>query len=175
MRIKLVLMITTLVLLFIVVGCTKSGPVCGNKVCELKEDCNNCIKDCSCKSSESCQENGVCLSEVCGDDVCSVSEKSSLSCCQDCGCSNDLICNKANQQCQEKSQIDDDKIQQIAQDYLSNNKLSGKIVGIQDTYYKEQTVKQVTIDCRTITYPMICKIILFIDNNGKVVEETRTT
>lgn len=175
MRIKSFIILASIILLFILVGCGKRGPVCGNNICEIKEDCNNCIKDCGCKSGESCQDNGICLSQVCGDDICSASEKNSQSCCQDCGCPNDLICNKVNQQCQEKSPISEDNILRIAEDYLSNNSINGKVVGIQDTYYKEQTVKQVTIDCRTITYPMICKIILFIDNNGKVIEETRTT
>jgi len=173
MKFKLFIGLLILTILLIN-GCIKKSPVCGNNICELQEDCNSCIIDCSCNFNEFCDDTGVCRSEACGDDICSLSEKDSKNCCQDCGCEKGMICNKINQQCQAKAEISEADTKKIIEDYMKQNKIEGKIIGVQDTYHKEKAVKQVSIDCRTPTYPIMCKIILFVDKEGKIIEEVRT-
>ena len=29
-------------------------PICGNNICELTEDCNNCVEDCGCLENQYC-------------------------------------------------------------------------------------------------------------------------
>ena len=144
---------------------------CGNSICELTEDCNNCGADCGCTGDEFCDDLGICREEVCGDDICSSDEQGS--CCEDCGCPGDQICNKNTQECQEKSTADDTFITQIVNDYMQENSVTGTIESIIDAYYGDKMVKQVLIDCTQEGDPVSCSIILFIDDDGTILEEYR--
>lgn len=54
-------------------------------------------------------------------------------------------------------------------------KVEGKIKVVKDAYYKERTIKEITIDCtdEDMSYP--CEIILFVDENGEILDEMRTS
>ena len=170
-----------LVVIIILSGCTQNTKtprevnVCGDGICGVTEDCNTCIKDCACDSSQYCDANGVCKAPVCGDGICSATENESQSCCEDCGCIGDKICNKVTGTCQDKAIISDDTIREIATQYMRDNNISGNVTTIVDVYYKNQTVKQVNIDCKTsnVLYP--CMVYLYVDSSGKVLESAATS
>jgi len=147
--------------------------VCGDGVCGVTEDCEVCPEDCGCNPGEYCDEIGVCRKDVCGDEICSPIENRTQSCCEDCGCPSDKICNKVTQTCQERPSISDEDVKIIVETYLRTNNINGRIVNIVDTYYKNETVKQVNIDCKTQELPYPCLITLFISNEGKILEELR--
>jgi len=149
--------------------------ICGDGVCGLSEDCNNCVKDCVCEVGKYCSSIGICKIEVCGNGVCSKDEKLSDSCCEDCGCKENEICNKVTQKCQIKSTISEEDVRNITSNYLQENNIEGQIINIIDAYYKEQTIKQVSIDCGTSEIPYPCQITLFIDDFGKILEEMKTS
>jgi len=153
------------------IDCGACPTVCGNNICELTEDCSNCIKDCGCAGDKYCDNIGICRSLVCGDDTCSDDEIDS--CCEDCGCLEGEICNENIQVCQE---IVEDEIDftEIVNTYMEENSIEGTITKISDEYYGEQIVKQASIDCGTSGIPYPCQIILFIDNDGTILEEMRT-
>jgi len=179
---KELMLIGMLILIFVIVWIvqqtpktTKEANVCGNKICEVSEDCNNCPSDCGCKPNEYCSSTGICRANVCGDGICSEQERQAATCCEDCGCPSDKVCNKFTQQCQEKTTITETQINNIVKTYLLNKSINGTVVQIVDTYYANQTVKQVTVDCRTQNLPYPCQIILFVDNSGNIVKEEKTT
>jgi len=151
-----------------------SSAICGNKICEVSEDCNSCQVDCGCKQNQYCSLNGLCRANVCGDGICSEQEKTSAKCCEDCNCSSVQICNKFTQQCQEKTTITKTQINNIVNTYLMNKSINGTITKIIDTYYANDTVKQVAIDCKPQNLPYPCQIILFVDNNGNIIKEEKT-
>lgn len=182
MRKELMLLVIGIVLVIFISGCIKQTPksikevnVCGDGVCGATEDCKVCPEDCGCKSGEYCDEVGICRKDVCGDEICSPNENQTQSCCEDCGCPDDKICNKVTQSCQERATISEENIRKIASDYLSENNINGTIREIIDAYYKNETLKQVNIDCRMkeISYP--CAIVLYINNKGKIIEAIRTS
>ncbi|MBU4242108.1 MAG: hypothetical protein KKF52_02645 [Nanoarchaeota archaeon] len=174
---KIIFLIIIFVLL-VIAGCKyqqlKDLNICGDGTCTLTEDCRTCPSDCACSSDESCDSFGVCRKAVCGDEICSEEEKSSNSCCEDCGCEDGKICNKVIQKCQEKIEVNEEIIENIVNKYLSENKIEGKIKKTIDAYYKEQIIKKVTIDCGKKELPYPCEIILFINEKGEIVEEVRT-
>jgi hypothetical protein len=166
------------IVLIILSGCTnqtKNLNKCGDGICTLTEDCNNCAKDCGCINNQFCSDNGICKKAVCGDGICSQDEKINNICCEDCGCGNSQICNKINQKCQNSIQLDGNAINKTVNDYLIKNNLTGKIKKIVDAYYKEQTIKEITIDCGTegLSYP--CEIVLFINEKMEILEDRRTS
>lgn len=171
-----------LILVVVVGGCTQESPksiketnVCGDGICGATEDCNNCVEDCMCKSGEYCSDNGICRSDVCGDEICSFEENRTQTCCEDCGCLLNKICNKVTQICQDKATISEEKIRKIADDYMVDNEITGTITGIKDTYYKDEILKQINIDCRAEEIPYPCAIVLYIDGSGEIVEDMRTS
>ncbi len=148
---------------------------CGDNICSLTEDCNTCVEDCACKSDESCTDVGICKKEeMCGDEICSEQEKINDDCCEDCGCDEDKICNKITQKCQEKIIVSDDIINNIVQDYLAENSLTGTIKKTTDSYHGQQIIKAVSIDCKEPEAEYPCEIILFINEEGKIIDEMRT-
>jgi hypothetical protein len=152
----------------------KEANVCGDGICGATEDCNNCPQDCGCKSGEYCSNIGICRENVCGDGVCSNEENMTHNCCEDCSCTFDKICNKVTENCQEKINISEGDVTKIANDYMNKNSINGTIIEITDAYYKNETIKQVNIDCRTKEIPYPCQIVLYINSTGKIVEEMRT-
>jgi len=178
---KELILIVILTLLIVISGCIKQEPksikeanICGDNICGATEDCNNCEKDCKCKSNEYCSDIGTCRKSVCGDETCSSEENITQSCCEDCGCPSNKICNKIIQTCQEKAVISEEDVRKVANDYLNKNNINGTIIEIIDTYYKNETIKQVNIDCKTEEIPYPCQIILYINDKGEIVEEIRT-
>lgn len=171
-----------LVLVIIISGCIQQAPksikeanVCGDGICGATEDCNNCVEDCGCEPSKYCSDIGICRTGVCGDEICSPEENRTQNCCEDCGCQDNKICNKATQTCQEKPTISDEDVEKIAEDYMNRNNITGTITDIIETYYKNETLKQVSIDCSTKDIPYPCAVVLYIDNEGKIVEDMRTS
>lgn len=161
--------------IILVSGCSQKDPnICGDDICTLTEDCNNCIQDCACKTGEYCDEIGLCRNIVCGDDICSDKEKIDESCCEDCGCLEEKVCNKVTQKCQEKIEVSENLINNVVDKYLIDNEIEGKIVKITDTYHKDNIVKQITIDCKTEEKPYPCLRILLINEKGEIIEEVRT-
>jgi hypothetical protein len=181
MRNKL-LLIEILVLIVFISGCVQQSPktiqesnVCGNNICGATEDCNTCIEDCACKPNEQCDNIGICRTDVCGDEICSIEESETQACCEDCRCQSGEICNKVTQSCQETSIISEDDIRKIANDYMNENTIDGTVINIIDAYYKQETLKQANIDCTTEELPYPCQIILYINNEGNIIEEIRTS
>ncbi|MBU0761070.1 MAG: hypothetical protein KJ858_05260 [Nanoarchaeota archaeon] len=170
------------VIILIVIGFLIWNPVfekpeikCGDNICSLMEDCNTCIEDCGCSPDEFCNTVGVCKkTEVCGDEVCSEQERINEDCCEDCGCFGERICNKITQKCQEKIIMGDDEINNIVQNYLSQNSLTGTIIEISDSYYKQQAVKIISIDCRTQELEYPCEVVLFINEEGNIIDEMKS-
>jgi len=146
--------------------------ICGNGICEIVEDCNSCPSDCKCKEDEYCNEIGICAKkELCGDGRCTEMENSTSSCCEDCGCSETEICNEYTHKCQLKANISEERVKEIVSEYLNSHNISGKIIYIEDTYYKTESVKAVSIDCRKENEEFFCNIILLIDENGNILKE----
>jgi len=175
---KLLLLVIVVVIVF--AGCVQQAPksfkevnFCGDGICGVTEDCRTCPQDCRCKPGEYCSETGICRVNVCGDGICSPLENQTQSCCEDCGCPSDKICNKVTQTCQEKPTISDEDVIKIVENYMKENNITGKITSIIDTYYKNETLKQVSIDCKSKELPYPCSIILYINNDGRIVEEVR--
>lgn len=148
--------------------------VCGDGICGITEDCRNCVEDCGCPIGEYCDELGICRKEVCGDGICSSYENKTQTCCEDCGCPIDKICNKITQTCQERPIISYEEVKTIATNYLRERNITGTILRIFDTYYKNFTVKQVVINCKIEDIPFPCEIVLYINNAGEIIEELRT-
>ncbi len=171
-----------LVLIIIVSGCIQGSPktikeanICGDGICGATEDCNSCSEDCGCKTGEYCNDIGICREYVCGDEICSPEEEKAQNCCEDCECPSDKVCNKVTQSCQEEATISEDNIKEIVNDYMVENDFEGSIKNIIDTYYKNEIIKQVNIDCSREEVPYPCEIILYINNDGEILEEMRTT
>jgi len=177
---KKLLFVIILISFIFVSGCIQTpktvqeANVCGDGICGATEDCNNCMQDCGCKAGEYCSDTGICRKEMCGDEICSTEEEETQTCCEDCGCPSDKICNKIIQQCQEKATISEEDVRGIANDYMKENNISGTITRILDVYYKNETLKQVNIDCGIKDVPYPCAIILYINDNGEIVEGVRT-
>lgn len=175
---KLLIIGLVLFLILLVSGCKKAElqdvNICGDDVCGLTEDCNTCVEDCACETGKYCDPSGICREYVCGDEICSDEEKAAKSCCEDCGCEAGEICNKVTQKCQAKPTVSEDVVKTAVDNYLKENNIIGKIIDITDVYHKEQTVKQVRVDCKTEEMDYPCEVILFIDNEGNIVEEMKT-
>ena len=166
MKIKLAIL---LILIVFLSGCVFEQTECGNNICNLDEDCNSCFQDCACLEDQYCNDYGICSYEICGDEICSESEINL--CCEDCGCPEDKICNKYNQECQEKATLSEAQTTAIANNYLQENKIQGTIVYIEDDYYGDEIIKFVLIDCGSDEFDFPCNIMLYIDNNGIIIEE----
>jgi hypothetical protein len=175
----ILLLIALIVIITVTVYLTnyyQGGSVCGNGVCEIKEDCKNCPQDCVCKANEYCTETGICKPvSICGDSICSPQENSTQVCCEDCGCPFNEICNKYTHRCQLKSTISSKTVEEIINNYLTENNITGKIISIQDTYYENQAVKQISVDCREKDVVFPCRILFYVNDTGNIVEVIRTT
>jgi len=178
---KKIVLTCFLVLIIIICGCVQGLPktikeanVCGDGICGATEDCNSCSEDCGCKSGEYCSDIGICREYVCGDEICSPEENRTQICCEDCDCPSDKICNKVTQICQDKTTVSEEDVEKIANNYMVENDIEGTITDMEDVYYKNEIVKQVIIDCGTEEIPYPCQIILYINDDGKIVEEMRT-
>jgi len=173
----------SLLLVLLLLGCVQQEVVtltpenidaCGNEVCEITENCENCPLDCGCANTEYCEESSrVCKAIVCGNGIIETGETKE-NCCIDTGCESEQICNEVTQKCMEKSNADENIIGQIANDYITERELSASVESITDAYYGEEIVKQVKIKC-DIGQETPCEIILYIGNDGQVLEEIRTT
>lgn len=139
---------------------------CGDNVCGIGEDCSNCEEDCGCQANERCDEIGVCRREVCGNDVCAVGEKNR--CCEDCGCNSGFICNEVKHTCQAPINLDEATINDIVKDY------DGEIIEVTDVYYDQETAKEVRISCELEMKDFPCEIVIFINKDGEVIQEYRT-
>jgi len=80
-------------------GDSDCSPKCGNRVCEINENCGNCAADCGCDENQHCapEESGAfvngCVTDWnCGDGVCTTEFENCGSCADDCGCGVDRVC-----------------------------------------------------------------------------------
>ena len=173
---KITISLMIIVAVVFVSGClqqpTTVQNVCGDDICGINEDCNNCVADCECASDEYCSDIGICKKYVCGDGICSGNENNT--CCTDCGCPENQICNKITNQCQIKASISVEDVRSIAIEYMNSQQIAGNVTEIIDTYYQNQSCKQVNIDCRTKEMPYPCIVILYINDSGDIIEEIRT-
>jgi len=154
---------------------TLKDSYCGDGLCAINENCNSCVEDCGCSEEEYCSDIGICRVPTCGDNICSEEESSAVSCCEDCGCSGQMICNKVLHQCQEPLQITDEAVEDIAENYIIDNNVDGSFLGFTDTYYGDSAIKQLTIDCQQEGSEYPCLIIMYVDEDGKIIEELHTT
>ena len=85
-------------------GCNNDG-VCD---ADFKENRTSCPNDCP---------------TICGDGICDISETTQENyCCEDCGCSNDLVC--VNNVCVDKEASDEDISEKIVVEFDDNNYLT---------------------------------------------------
>lgn len=176
--------IISIILTIFLVGCTNqtkpeiAQPVqintCGNGVCELSEGCGTCQQDCGCKAKEYCEaKSEICKPIICGNRILEPGETSE-NCCSDAGCSAGLICNENLQKCIEKVSLDENAIKKIVQDYLIEKNFDGTLTSINDVYYENQQAKKITLSCQFDSdYP--CSIIIYIDQQGKIIQTINTT
>ena len=183
-----------LVLVLFVVGCSSGVPdaerdfvvlpndtssvdlsVCGDGVCSLTEDCNNCPEDCGCDEGYRCSSASICVEEICGDGICSDEERALGSCCQDCGCDEGFICNFFIQECQEEISLNQDVIERIVSDYLKDKGINGSIVRQYESYYGDILVNFVSINCADELSEFVCEITLVINEEGEILEEFFTS
>jgi len=114
---------------------TISKALCGNRICEIGENCFNCAPDCKCNEGEYCsEEKQTCVKPICGNNVCEIFE-SYENCCADCGCPFDYeICNKETNTCEApKMKITENEALDVLLNYLNNqgkNVLESEIFGI---------------------------------------------
>ncbi len=136
---------------------------------------HKCAADSDCSTGSYCSGFGACLKDTCGDGTCSAEEKSKNSCPTDCGCTQGEILNKHTNQCQPTIVISSDLVTTTANTYLSQNNITGKIVSTVDTYYGNQALKEVVVDCAIQGDKYPCQIILYVDSSGKIVNVSRTS
>jgi len=109
--------------------------ICGNRICEIGENCFNCAPDCKCNEGEYCsEEKQTCVKPICGNNVCEIFE-SYENCCIDCGCPFDYeICNKTKNACEVRPMnITESEARDVLLNYLNNqgkNVLESEIFGI---------------------------------------------
>jgi len=135
-----------------------------------------CTTDDQCPAGAYCSRYGACLAPQCGDGICSPKENLNGSCPRDCGCPTGRVLNAYLNQCQQGVNVSSDTVNTVINNYLTQHNITGTATDIHDTYYGNQTVKSVFIDCREpMRTTMSCGIVLFIDNNGTIIEVLRTT
>jgi hypothetical protein len=114
---------------------TTNQTICGNRICEIGENCFNCAPDCKCNEGEYCsQEKQACVKPICGNNVCEIFE-SYENCCIDCGCPFDYeICNPQTKTCEApKMNITESEALQVLLNYLQSqgkNVSESEIFGI---------------------------------------------
>lgn len=145
---------------------------CSDGICEVDEDCNTCPDDCGCEIDEYCSENGICRKDVCGDGRCSEKEKEI--CCQDCGCDLGKICNKYTSKCVKSVEANKSDVEKVIDKYLKVNNINAKIVHIGDSYFKDNAIKEVLLDCSKPDSEVPCGITLILDENLDIIGEYRT-
>ena len=173
-KLYLIIILASIVLLS---GCSSKNvnkTICGDKICSLSEDCNTCPQDCSCLSGTYCSKEGICRASVCGDGICTNDKKVSGNCCEDCGCKSNNVCNKITHTCQDTISVNKSLIDSGVENYLKEKNINGKIIKINDTYYGQNPIKVVTLDCSQENSSYPCSIILFIDTEGKIVNQMQT-
>lgn len=143
---------------------------CGDNICEVSEDCNSCSKDCGCSANEYCSNNGICRVDICGDGKCENSEKEN--CCQDCGCNGDQLCNKYTEKCINSIPLDKNGINKTVDEYLERNKMAATVLYIEDSYFKDNAIKEVFLNCSTSSIP--CAVTLILNENLEIIGEYKT-
>jgi len=71
--------------------------------------------------------------------------------------------------------MSEDLIKDTVHQYLAETNTDGKIDEIKDAYFAEKAVKEVKVDCRQDESLYPCQIILYIDENGNIIESKRTS
>jgi hypothetical protein len=71
--------------------------------------------------------------------------------------------------------MSNEKLNQVISDYLSKNSINATPIKIQDTYFSNIAVKQVTLNCSIPNSQYTCEIILMVDENGTIIKNVQTT
>lgn len=98
------------------------SPLCGNNICESKENCWNCGIDCKCKTGKYCSfKDKKCIDIVCGNGICEPFEGPE-NCCLDCKCPFQIFtCSKETKKCELKTmKISDERVIELANQYFEN-------------------------------------------------------
>ncbi|MFH1199952.1 MAG: hypothetical protein V1708_02705 [Candidatus Micrarchaeota archaeon] len=149
-------------------------PACGDGVCSASETCGGCAADCGCSVGEVCKDNGLCYpKEACGDTACSDKEKSSKSCPVDCGCGDAQVYSYYSSACVAKARISEAQATKVAQAYLAEHDSSSKVLYVEDGFYMDEGIKEVTADCSAAT-GQFCYRKILIDSSGKIIEVLST-
>jgi len=73
--------------------------LCGNKICEIGENKENCCLDCGCSIGEECKNNKCqVVSQYCGNRICE-SNENCYDCPKDCKCGPEEYCDLETKQC----------------------------------------------------------------------------
>ncbi len=123
-------------------------PECGNRRCDIGENCYECPFDCKCEEGYYCSpETRKCVLAICGNNKCEPGENSE-NCCNDCGCRiSGEICNKITHKCEiPSSGVSDDLAKKLVEDYLKEKGISGyEIVVGNDTIHEGKPAKIVYV------------------------------
>jgi len=142
---------------------------CGDGVCGIDENCNDCEKDCLCGNDEYCSRYNSCLkSEFCGDEICTNKEKQERDCCIDCEdiCEDNKICNEYTKKCISKFELSQDSMDGLIGEYPDYTLLL-----VDDIYYKNIVAKEMIFDCTSPEDEIKCRFKLIVSKDGNILNE----
>lgn len=134
-----------------------------------------CTSDNQCPTGDYCTSYGACLASTCGNGVCTTQERQSNSCPIDCGCPNGYILNRYSDTCQAQITISNSTMIDYVDAYLRNNSITGHITSINNTYYGNQSVKEVVVNCQVNATSYPCQIIFYFNESGDEIHTVQTT
>lgn len=134
----------------------------------------SCTSNNQCQNGSYCSSYEVCIKNVCGDGVCLVPENQS-NCPIDCGCPSGQVLNEYLNRCQTAVTLSPSTINAIVGNWLTYNAINGTITGISDTYYENQTVKSVTVNCAPPNSKYPCQLVFYINYQAQIINVTSTT
>ncbi len=148
---------------------------CGDAKCNAGENCESC-SDCACQNTERCSTGGICLAkEYCSDNICTELEKKSQSCCSDCKCSVNFLCNENTQACLQIVQVTQAKLNQTIQKALSLPEfVNYTFYETYDAYYNNDVAKVVVLRCPG-NPDFDCEAYLYLNASGDVIATDHTT
>lgn len=142
--------------------------ICGNGICEDKEDCYDCPQDCKCNQGEYCSPSEKnCIKPICGNGNCEPFE-SSENCCDDCGCSPNEKCDVNRHICiVSEANISDELVKSLIIEYYKDKgKTVESIDIVGSTFVNNIPAKSASVKIEGIEF----KRIVSVTENREVIE-----
>ena len=132
-----------------------------------------CTTSSQCPSGDYCTNFGECVTDYCGDGVCTAQKQQSNSCPIDCGCPSGEVLNRYSDKCGAPINVSITIIDNYIAGYLKNNSLTGNIISINNTYYQNQIVKEAVVNCQlNASYP--CQVVFYFNESGSEIQTIRS-